>query len=310
MQAMLFLAIFSLFLSVTGGIIVGAGESTAQLSRMRVDAAQDYMNAVRKVAQNITLDNFELAPSSQTDILAFIRTTPDLAQLGTGRWADPTLDPWGQPMQGLMVRENRVLYSNPPSDTVVVPVTGVALISSGPNHKLETTIPAVGSISALQGILPPVGSDDIVITFTNEDAQRDNWANVRQHLGRIASAQLRYYQEQVNAYRTTIMNQYLTQLQSGSANLTLDFTTLMANDPNAPRFLDLSVDANRRLLGVDEDFRLLEKTLPGGGKLAITSIANPDSSLTLRLTNNATSPTPWGSPASSLSYSINLKGTL
>jgi hypothetical protein len=306
MQALLFIAMFSMFMSVAANIVVGSVGSTQQLTNQRKEEVENFFKSLNIVINNLTRNRFEATPASQNDPLAFIRTTQDLAQLSSGHWGDPTLDPWGNTITGLMAKGNRVLYSNG-TDSVVAPVTAFAFISPGSNRELETEIPSTPSIAALQGILPPVGSDDIVSVFTNEPAQRENWAVVQHRLDRIAAAEMRYYQIQAFEYRVQLMDQYLEQIKINGLLTPPDISQMMRDDPNAPQFLDLNSDENRRLLGVDDDFAVIERTLSSGGRLLVRTTTNADKSITLQVTNDPNYPTPWNS---ALSYTQTLKGNL
>jgi hypothetical protein len=307
MQAMLLIAVFSLFMSVAGSIVINSGAGSAQITQQRIEEMQTYFEAIEIVINDITRNNFQFGTSAADDIATLVRDTPDLSQLSIGRWADPMLDAWGTSITALQAREFRALASG--NGQIVAPVTAIALISPGPNKQLETAIPGTLTIASLQGVLPPSGSDDIVHIFNNESAQRQNWDKVQHHLSRIAAAELRYYQMQIFEYRTTLMNNYLQQLRTSGGASIPDISVMMANDPNAPRFIDLSSSSNRLQLGVDDDFSAIERGLEGGGRLVVETTLNADHSATLTV-KNSSSPTPWGNPTSNLSYSMTLKGTL
>lgn len=311
MQALLFMAIFSMFMSVATNIVVGSVGSTQQLTNQRRQETEEFFKNIGMVINNLTRNAFEAAPVNQTDPIALIENTQELSQLGGGHWRGPTYDPWGSQIIALMARENRVIYTNG-IDTVVAPVSAFALVSPGPNRALETELPGAASIASLQGILPPVGSDDIVSVFTNEAAQRENWAVVQHRVERIAAAEMRYYQVQAFQYRNQLMNQYLQQIKATGVLVPPDISQMMKDDPNAPQFLDLNrdaagLDSNRRKLGVDDDFNIIERTLTNGGRLKVVTTTNPDKTITLKVINDPNNPTPWNS---GLSYSQTLKGNL
>lgn len=305
MQALLLIAVFSLFMSIATNIVVGSGANTQQLTALRREETERFFRSVEMVINNYTRDNFD-APKTN-DPLNILRNYQDIRQLASGHWADPAIDPWGSVVTGLVAREDRVLYTSSGGDSVIAPVTAIALISPGPNHQLETAVPQTATISALQGILPPVGSDDIALVFTNEAAQRENWSTVQHRLDRIAAAEMRYYQIQALEYRIKLMNDYLTQIKQTGALTAPDISQMMRDDPNAPQFLDLNADANRRLLGVDDDFALIERILTSGGRLQVKTFTQPDKSLTLEVINNPAWPTPWNR---NLSFKQTLKGNI
>lgn len=309
MQAIFFITLFSLFLSIGTSIVIGSGSSSTQITQARIDETQAFFNSLQASINQITRDNLQATTAAQvTDPANFIKTNENLAQLASGRWTDPTLDPWGKAIQVLAARENRVLYSNG-ADQVIAPVTGFALISSGPDQVLQTAIPTNPTIASLQGILPPVGSDDIVSVFTDEPAQRQNWTYRQKHLQNIANAMMRHYQFQTKNYVDNYSANYLTQLQTRGVTTTPDITTLMLTDPNAPTYPDVNDISSRASLGVEEDFQALERVLPSGGSFRVESTTNPDNSVTLRLTNGPTR-TPWGGTTGNLNYTINLKGAV
>lgn len=307
MQAMLLIAVFSLFMSVAGSIVINSGAGTAQITQQRIDEMKTYFEAIEIVVSDITRNNFQFGTSAADDVATLVRNTRELSQLSTGRWSDPMLDAWGSLITAVQAREFRALASG--NGQIVAPVTAVALISPGPNKQLETVIPGTLTIASLQGVLPPSGSDDIVHVFNNESAQRQNWDKVQHHLSRIAAAELRFYQMQIFEYRNTLMTDYLALLRNSGGASVPDISVIMANDPDAPHFKDISSMAARYELGIDDDFSAIERNLQGGGRLEVQTTLNPDKSATLTV-RNSSSPTPWGNPASNLSYSMTLKGTL
>lgn len=307
MQALLFMAIFSLFMSIATNIVVGSVGSTQQLTNQRREETERFFKSVDIVINNITRNAFDL-PAAE-DPMVLIRSNTDLSQLSSGHWSDPTLDPWGNQLVGMLARENRVLYTDGTS-SVVAPVTVIALLSPGPNRKFDfqSGLPQPPySASSLQGLLPDIGSDDIVTVFSNEPAQRDNWANVQHRMERIAAAEMRYFQVQAFQYRVKLMDQYLAQIKQTGVLTAPDIAQLMQNDPNAPQFLDLNSDANRRLLGVDDDFAIIERTLSNGTRLHVRTTTNPDKSVTLEVNNDPNFPTTWNRD---LSYKQTLKGNI
>jgi hypothetical protein len=148
--------------------------------------------------------------------------------------------------------------------------------------------------------MPPTGSDDITYIFTDEAAQRRVLASLQTHVARIAGAALQDYQLRLNAYRRARLAAYQAALASGQS---VDLNAMLADDSNAPQFTDLSVAANRVSLGVDDDFRQVERVLPSGGRFTVKSTAVSDT-LTITVVNDAAKPTPW----SPFTYQIKVKG--
>jgi hypothetical protein len=203
-------------------------------------------------------------------------------------------------MNTRFLRQNTALSSQ-----AVAPVTGFIFISAGPDRIFQTTLISPSSLAALQGVVPPAGSDDIVLVFTDDDAQRSVLASLTARLERIANAMLRDYQRKMTVYRATIESNYRTALQTNPAASPPNWNTILLNDANAPRFADITNDSVRNALGVTEEFAYFERLLPGNGRFQVT-MNSPDlrQSATLGLINYLASPSPW--PVMNLS--IPLKG--
>lgn len=309
MQAIIVVALFSLVLAIAGGIAIGSGPNTQQMTRMQVQQMQDYFHDVEVVMRDITSNQLEAAPATVNDIVPYIQSNQNLMQLSSGRWADPALDAWGNPLKGYVVRENRVLYTNG-SDKVVAVVTGVVLASAGPDREFQTDVSAAGTIAALQGILPPVGSDDIVAVFTDESTQQETWQGMMTRLRRIANAELNDYQLKLASYKLALDDKRRQELADTGAITTPSLDVMLKTDPDAPKFADINVAANRLALGVDSDFSALERIWGNGGRMKVVSTANADGTLTLQLVNDPLNPTVWGSSGSGLQYSIIIQGSV
>jgi hypothetical protein len=307
MQAVIILAFFSLLIGIMSSFVVGAGSSTSQLQNALTQETLTYFEGIEKVInQEFTPNRFEAAPLG-TSIQEILSQTAIL-QIAPGKWANPTYDAWGNSLRLGMVRENIPL-----SGQAVAPVTGFLLLSAGPDRVFQTTVPTnLSSLAALQGIMVPAGSDDILATFTDEDAQRNTLSMLTMRLERIAGAMLRHYQIQMVEYRTKIENDYRNALVSNPATPPPDLTALLASDSNAPKFVNLSTDnpnrfEDRKPLGVPEEFDVLERLLPSGGQLEVSILSGADLRFgaTLVLRNPAGR---LGSPWPTVNLTIPLKG--
>ncbi|MCA3244324.1 MAG: hypothetical protein INF43_03340 [Alphaproteobacteria bacterium] len=301
MQTILVLAVFSLFMGILSSLVLGSGSNSAQLNKALQKETAQYFRAVEQVVNSeLTPNQLEVAPPSWT--AEQILTQPALRQLAPGRWGDPMRDSWGSPIRAntRFLRQNIAL-----SAQAVAPITGFILISAGPDRVFQTTLNSPTTLAALQGVVPPSGSDDIVVAFTDEDSQRVVLANLTTRLERIANAMLRDYQTKMTIYRGTIEANYRTTLQTNPAAAPPDWNTLLLTDPNAPRFADITDTTVRNDLGVTEEFAYLERLLPGNGRMEVTlTSADLRQGATLQLVNFSASPSPW----SVVNLSIPLKG--
>lgn len=319
MQAIFFISIFSLMLTVVASLISSGTSSSAHLTADRIDETKQFFAQVANVTLNdVTLTNLKGNPNNATNPADFIRNLSQLRLLSNGRLADPALDAWGHPIQGAIFTEYHVLTSG--SDLVSVPVTGYVLVSGGPDGIVQTPIPAIiTSLSALYGITVPTtptgapANDDIVFSFDNSEVQNQALTSLKSHMERIGSAALKELQVRTTAYRLTKLQQYQADIAAGKD---VNVSSIdIGSDPNAPRFLalDNSVTGlnNRRQLGVDADFNYVERVLPDSSHFVLgapvpLSATDP---LVITIVNDANHPTPWGKPANTLKYSISVANT-
>lgn len=314
MQAIFIISIFSLVLTIMASIISSGTSNTAQLTKQRIEETHAFFEKVAKVTLNdITLNQMMANPANATNPADFIKGMSQLSLLSSGRMGDPSLDAWGKPIQGVIFTEYQSLTNNSDS-RVTVPVTGIVLVSGGPDGIVQTPIKPVTSLSGIYGIVVPTGAtgapanDDIIYAFDNSTMQQQALDGLKAHMERIGSAALRELQTRVGAYRQVKLAQYQSDIAKGKdVNISnLDIST----DPNAPRFLALDNTQtglnNRRQLGVDEDFSVIEETLPNGGQLVLNAPTpvNATDPLVITVTNSSNNPTPWGTKAVPLQYVI------
>lgn len=315
MQAALLLVLFTVLFAVMNGII-GTNDSSAQLRAQRIRETEDYFKAINMVVNTeITPNYWHGNPAGKTSITDYINNTETLKQLSPSRFADKSLDPWSTPLKGLILTRTLSIFTDGTAK-VLAPVTGFLLVSAGPDKVFQTTIPTVTAstpLSTLQGVI--AAGDDIVSTFTDEEAQRDQLKRIRFHAGRIAAAALQKYQADIAAYRKQRIADYQAQLATSGAIVNLD--DMMEDDTGAPTFADLSVASNRSALGVDEDFGEIESgstltttNAAQRGKLSVQSVANaPAKTLTVRVYDiAATSGSPWTGGTGGLLYQVTVKG--
>jgi hypothetical protein len=290
MQTVLILALFSMLITIMSSFVMGAGSSTAQLSQQRIAETKAYFRNIELVVnEDLTPAQLEAAPASQT--AAQVLQQNAVAQMAPGSWGNPLVDAWGTPLRipSSFPRANIALANG-----VMAPITGFVLISAGPDRTFQTSLPVANTLASLQGVVPPTGSDDIVVTFTNEDSQRRQLAILQARLERIAAAMLRHYRLQLSDYRGTIETNYRTALQNNPGTPPPNWATLLTSDPNAPQFVDLRNTNARPELGVAEEFDVLEKLWPNDGRMEVGFIeTNPDLRLSATLVLRHTSSQPW-----------------
>jgi hypothetical protein len=307
MPALIFLLLFSMAMAVVTGIIVGGGSNTAQLIQNQIEETRSFMEGVKTVVQQDQTPSYLRAtPKTLADdqnIEDFFMNTPSIRQLAMGKWGDPRLDSWGNPMRLYMVTQNMPLLSNA-NNQVLVPVTGFAMVSSGPNRVFETpsiTTP-VANLSALYALLPPTGSDDIALSFTDQQAQENNFDQLNQSLKQIGSRVMRQYQvEYKMKVAQVVSNMIITTTLQSLDNLQInEQVNLLSDAPRLPNIKDTTVSKN---LGIEENIAFLEQEwpLPPGsnplidsrGKLLVSSTIDATGAITIRLTNDPIKPSPW-----------------
>ncbi len=291
MPAVFFIALFSLVIALMMSFVVGSGSNVGQLNQQLAQETENYFKNLELVVnQDITPKQLELANDTAT--AEQILRQNALAQMAPGRWGNPLYDAWGNPlsMPVNFPRENVAISAD-----ARVPVTGIILISAGPDRIFQTNLPTGGGLSGLFGVVPPSGSDDIVTTFTDEEAQRQTLASLNSRLERIAKAMLRVYKIEFAKYRLAVEANYRNELLSNPSAPPPDWSSLIANDENAPQFVDIRDTEARKTLGVEEEFAFLERLLPNNGQMRVTfQESAPDLHLgaTLLLTN-ASNASPW-----------------
>lgn len=297
MPALVIFVLFTTMLSLVGALAINSGVSSAQLSAQRTEETQQFMRNVRAVVLNeLTANQLRAASAAVTDGATFLQNTPAIRQLAAGIWADPARDAWGRAMRVYLVVENMALTGQ-----VTVPVTGVGMVSAGSNGIYETAAVTPTTLTGLMGVLPPVGSDDIVLTFNDLAAQQHTFEKIDQSMRAIGSRVMRQYQMQYKDYLRT-MSASMTTTISGTPTLdSLQMEQTIRSDANSAKFIVISDTTNARALGIEDDLNYVQQAWPSpqadgstitGGNFVADSVLNADNSLTLRL-RNGTRPTPW-----------------
>jgi|GEM_PF-5406490 len=307
MQPLLFFVMFLMLMSAVGSYVYDNTSSSQQLTQERIAAMQEYFRNVESVVNNdITPTYWRGNPLGVSTPADYIHDTPQLRQLSPGTFSDSAADQWGSPIVGKIITSPLVIYNDATAGVqALAPVTGFLFISPGPDRTVQTDYSAVNSLSALQGVAAPSGSDDIVYTFTDEDAQRRTFNRMQAAVQRVGAAEQQYFEDGLNTYHKAKMAEYADQLDAGTAPTLASMMSVDdPHDPDYPKFADISKDADRKALGVDGDIGDLTKTLPtmatpgatsnaGGGSLKLTGIqSGPD--YTLKIANSS-SATPWSS---------------
>lgn len=311
MQAMFIFSLFMFVMTLMAAIVTSGSTGSAMLTEQRIADTQRFFEAVATVVKNdITQQYLTANPNNDKTPPDYIRKLPAAAAMSSGLYGEVGVDAWGNTLRGAVVNEYQLLSSaSDPDNFISVPVTAVALVSAGPDGKLQTTIPAnPATVLAVRNIVAPTDakglptSDDIVYTFDNRADQMRVMQTLQAHLERIGSAALREYQGRVATFRAALVAKYQADVAAGKA-VAPPSMDLADHGSSAPKMLSLSSAANRRELGVDEDFSMLERTLPDGSKMVMTAAApaNPDDPLVLTLTNG-TKKTPWGKTGAGFKY--------
>ena len=297
-------------------MISNGTSNVAVLNKQRVDETLAFFENISKVAlQDITNNYYHANPHNATTVADYIKGLTELRRLSTGRLSDPSLDAWGQPILGRIYTQYQPLSAGSDNkNTVMVPVTAFAFVSTGPDRILQTPIPAnITNMSQITGIIAPSDSDDIAYTFNNLAAQQALLESIKLRLNRIGTATLKEVQADLAGYRRKKLDIYQTMISEGK-DVSITSVVDIANDPDAPRIASLDGVTNdgrqhRYNIGVDEDFNILERSLSGGGNFIVSSTAttNPSDSFEIILLNSKNFPTPWGKPASSFRYQITIQ---
>lgn len=309
MQAVFILSLVTMIMAIMGSMIAGGTSGASQLTADRITETRTLFTDISKVILNdITRQHLHANPQGITDPAEYIRNMPAVKQLASGRYADPAADAWGNPIQGRIFTTYENLQTSS-AIRVVVPVTGFAFVSGGPDGIIQTNLPTVTQLSQIIGITAPQGSDDIVLNFHNRGAQEEQFAVMRASLSRIGSAAVGELKARLSILRQERLEEYQRLIAAGQAadasmlDITMDPCTA-----EVPCFLPLdNTDtgiANRRRLGIDGEFDSLQRTVDGGRMEVVAvqpaTLADP---MVLRL-RNSDSPTTWGNPRNSFNYQI------
>jgi hypothetical protein len=324
--------------------------TTQQFTLDQIEMTKAYLNNAKGVIMDLTVSAnmetpYRACPGGttydQSDPRAYL-CQQDIAQLAqwTGS-SDGVKDPWKSDFTGYVVRKPVTIFASSQGTNVnfvTVPVTAMVLVSPGPDRKLDKQLQddlsALNSGSSLRDVLRiaardqspgtcspggTVSCDDIVMTFSDQDAQYNRWQAVQSSVGRIAYASLRHYQVQFLQYLPQLADLYKNNaslLFDSSGTLIVSDTNingwkkLAEGDPAAPDFggndYDLSDKTKRTALGVDSEFNYITDDIAAGGSGLNLSRSVEDSTdgkndvLVIKLTNRSS---PW-SGAGGLTYTV------
>lgn len=295
-------------------IISNGTSSVGVLQKQNIQETYSFFENIARVVNNdITNKYYHGNPNEDTTITDYINNLSEVKRLSTGRMTNATLDAWGKPVKGMIYTQYEPFStSSDPNNNIQIPITTFALVSGGPNRVVETVIPAtVANASNVKSISAPTGSDDIVYTFDNRQAQATLLNTIQLRLNRIGTASLKAIQSELADHRRKKLAEYQKRIADGE-NVDVSEVVDITDDPDAPHFLvlDRSPDGikNRRTLGVDEDFTILETALPkisgaamaNGGKFIVSSTEpkTPSEPMQIILMNSSNK-TPWGDPSKS-----------
>jgi hypothetical protein len=293
MPVMIFFMLFGLVASIMAAIVIGSGDSRQQLTSNLVRDTEGYFRNINTmVLQEMTEQNLEVVPRAMPPMTTMqagqsFLSSQMVRQLGTpGQWGNPLLDAWGSPIHAQLVRQNTAMD---PSTTV--PITGVVLQSAGPDRVSQTIISPLTSLGMLQGILP-VG-DDIVTTFTDEEAQRKTMAHMRDTLASIAAVVKEDYVRKLLTFSNQIRAEYEAEAAINPNASSPNLRDTLLTHPAAPRFADIGLATERNRLGLNAEIAKLERTLPNGGRMQVVNISNTPLQAMIGLRNDPLNPSPW-----------------
>ena len=314
MQTIFIISIFSLVLTIASSIISGGMSSSQQVTKQDIKDTKTFFESIAKVVNNdVTMEYFHANPNNSTTPEHYINNLSEVKRLSSGRSANPATDAWGQVIKGSIITEYQWLMND--ENKVSVPVTGFLFVSGGPDRIIQTVIPTtLTTVAQLNTVVVPTDAfgkpknDDIVYNFDNRAIQTQLLDAMRARMNRIGIASLKELQVRMSDYRQLKLKQYQDAIAAGNEG---DLTLLdTANDSGAPRFLTLDDSAtgldNRRKLGVDEDFGVLEDALGSGGHFDVTAeqATGNGTPLVITVLNDGTRPTPWGKVPSAFKFQI------
>lgn len=234
-------------------------------------------------------------------------------------------DAWKKDITGFVSREFITILAATDGTNVTVPVTAFLLVSAGPDREvdpaLQAEIDALNASSTLRDITrveATAGTDDIVLAFTTQKAQEKRWLDVQGRIGQIAGIMERHYAQQIQRFQGDIANFYTLNVadffvDDGAGGRTLSITEDMLNAwqagaPGAPTFASLDTEAERAILGVEENWRFIEETSNLRINVSVLSSGSGfEDILRLELVNDGS---PWGDASGTLTYITEVAGNV
>lgn len=312
MQALIIFGIYGMFLATMGGIIAMLSSTTREIIDKQINLTQNLFTSVEAYYTNVfTTKNLVMpAPSALSTLAAnsaenaniYFVNQPEIQEFLN--WNISTLpnDPWGNQIQVMATQQ--IL---PVDVGVSVPVTGMAFVSSGRDLVLDTVtqttlnsffgFPTPRPVNQVRRIEAPAGSDDMVHSFTNYKAQRDNWLRISDQFNRLVEAILVQYNHEAEA--------------SGTACFPGDLGAVCAG--RAPAIDSVSTPSSCEAWGVEEYCENLRTWIsPTLGFVVTSSFTAGAPSTTPEqvsfVLNHVGSSHPWNTGGASVSSTINIQG--
>ncbi len=312
MQALFLISLFTFVIALMTSFIVSGTFNAAQLTKQRLDDTFRYFESMAEVIRaEVTQENMHGNPGTYATIPQYISNMPTVAAMSSGIYGNAATDAWGREITGAML--TRYMRFSAPSDSnqvLSVPVTAFAFVSGGPDGQVQTTLPSAPTqLSDILNIAAPTDAqgnpttDDIVYTFDNRREMMLIIEDIKGHASKVGVTALKKFQADMATFRDQQLADYRAAIVAGQtvSPPSMDFS----NNPNAPRLPAVDVSSTQALLGIFEDVEAIERILPSGGRLVLSSntpnMANPNLVITVR--NHTTNPTPLG-PGASFLYTL------
>jgi hypothetical protein len=294
MPTLFLIGLFSFLMVMMSSIIMEITQSRQQLTQSLAAETEAYFKSIHDlVTFDMIPNNLEIVPRPAAGVPPQEAGEALLNQDAIRRLAPPNLqsdtmrDAWGAPLTVRMIIENSALDTN-----TVARVAGVLLYSTGPDGVAQTNLLNVSNtLVSYQGVMAQ--GDDIVMYFNTMEPLRGVYKLINKDLDHIKAAVERDFNERFRAYRDQAVATYQAQLLENPATPAPDFNALATTDPAFPRIADVGNTATRSRLGVDEAFMRLERLLPNGGRMRVTTLASTSLEITFGVQNDTLNPSPW-----------------
>lgn len=312
MQAMIIFGIYGMFLATMGSMIAMLSSTTREIIDKQINLTQNLFSDVEAFYTGIyTVKNLNMAlPSSQStqtdfeeeNAQIYLVAQPEIQEFLNWNISSLPQDPWGEPIKVMATQEIM-----PVDAGVSVPVTGLALVSTGRDLTIESATqsalnnffasPTPRPVRQLMRIEAPAGSDDIVHAFSNYNAQRDNWLRISDQFNRLIEAILIQYNREAETTGTACFPGDLAPACTG----------------RAPRIDSVSTPTSCEVWGVEEYCKKLRTWISPTLGFVVTSnftagVANTTPEQVSFVLNHAGSGHPWNTGGASINYGVTIEG--